>query len=127
MKTFSIYNAETGVFIEGLKAIEGDFDPQTQRVDPATDRVVDYQPPPPSLQHKWNANAKRWEVDAETARRQKAVEDAKTEINKLEQTQLRTVCEIVIDANNDIPDIRSRLRSVENQKIYQRKIVQANS
>jgi hypothetical protein len=50
-------------------AIDGHHDRLCKRVDIDTGEVVDYQPPAPSVDHEWNADARRWRLSpAATAR-----------------------------------------------------------
>jgi hypothetical protein len=79
MKTFSLYEAATGLFTgkrlhcddEGLLAVrlpagtlalEGAFDHRRQRMDLATGAIVAYRPPAPSADHEWDDAGKRWQV-----------------------------------------------------------------
>ena len=79
VKTFSLYEAATGLFTgkrlqcdedallqmrlpPGTLAREGGFDHMSQRVDLTTGCVVDYHPLAPSGDHEWNAASKRWQI-----------------------------------------------------------------
>jgi hypothetical protein len=79
MKTFSLYEASTGLFTgkrlqcdedalvtmrlpPGTLTMEGAYDHMSQRVDVTTGCVVDYHPLAPSADHEWNAASKRWQV-----------------------------------------------------------------
>jgi hypothetical protein len=79
VKTFSLYEAATGLFTgkrlqcdedallqmrlpPGTLAREGGFDHMSQRVDLATGCIVDYHPLAPSSDHEWNAASKRWQI-----------------------------------------------------------------
>jgi hypothetical protein len=79
IKTFSLYEAATGLFTgqrlqcdedglvgarlpPGTLAIEGAYDHMSQRVDLSTGKVVAYHPLAPSADHEWNAASKRWQV-----------------------------------------------------------------
>lgn len=86
MRTYSIYEIAGGMFTgktltcmqehaktnvpNGFNIIEGRYDHLSQRVDVNTGKVVDYQPPQPSPNHKWDAITKRWlyvKTDADIA------------------------------------------------------------
>ena len=93
MSEWTFYAPESGLFVgrafsgpredlaantpSGLKAIEGRFDHLSQRVDFATGKVVDYQPPaPPDTEFEvfeWNAEVKRWLSKPTTAAIARAV------------------------------------------------------
>lgn len=76
MNTFSVYNKETGFFTgtyitcaghfldlnvpEGCSCMLGTYDHLSQRIDLESSTVIDYQPPQPSENHQWDADAKRW-------------------------------------------------------------------
>lgn len=80
MKTYSFYDLDTGLFSDqqascgeggaavftppGHAAIEGAYDPLSQRVNLLTGQVVDWQPPPPADDElrtwTWDAGSRRW-------------------------------------------------------------------
>ena len=79
VKTFSLYEASTGLFTgkrlqcdedallevrlpPGTLTVEGAYDHMSQRVDLATGSVVAYYPLAPTAEHEWNAASKRWQV-----------------------------------------------------------------
>jgi hypothetical protein len=79
IKTFSLYEAATGLFTgkrlqcdedarlamrlpPGTLAMEGAFDHMSQRVDLSTGSVIAYHPLAPSPDHEWNAASKRWQI-----------------------------------------------------------------
>ena len=79
IKTFSLYEAATGLFTgkrlqcdedalvemrlpPGTLAMEGAFDHMSQRVDLGSGEIVAYHPLAPSPDHEWNAASKRWQV-----------------------------------------------------------------
>jgi hypothetical protein len=51
-------------FGDGFAGIAGVQDRLSQKIDVATGRLVDYQPPPPTPEHEWNAVTKRWQPNA---------------------------------------------------------------
>jgi hypothetical protein len=74
-QTYSVYNLSTGRFAqriscpaasldmnvpEGHGCVLGEYDLETQMIDIETSEVIDYQPPPPSVNHVWNAETRRW-------------------------------------------------------------------
>jgi hypothetical protein len=79
MKTYSLYEAATGMFTgkriqcdedallelrlpPGALTMEGAFDHMSQRVELTTGNVIAYHPLAPSSDHEWNAATKRWTV-----------------------------------------------------------------
>lgn len=79
IKTFSLYEAATGLFTgkrlqcdddallevrlpPGTLAREGAFDHMSQRVELTTGEIVAYHPLAPSSDHEWNAASKRWQL-----------------------------------------------------------------
>jgi hypothetical protein len=79
IKTFSLYEASTGMFTgkrlqcddddllevrlpAGTLTIEGAYDHMSQRVELSTGSVVAYHPLAPSPDHEWNAASKRWQL-----------------------------------------------------------------
>src|SRR6202789_2034044 len=79
IKTFSLYEAATGLFTgkrlqcdedglvevrlpPGTLAMEGAHDHMSQRVELSSGKVIAYHPLAPSADHEWNAAAKRWQV-----------------------------------------------------------------
>jgi hypothetical protein len=117
MRHFHYYHSETGVFhgdsiavnapkmVEetarancptGHKIIEGTFDRLSQRVDVATGKIIDYQPPQPSPDHEWHTPSKRWRLTEAAALRQVKRQTALEEIGRLEAKQARTVREFLL-------------------------------
>jgi hypothetical protein len=139
MKHFRFYHAETGLFHgdalvvnsddsegrnagghqkmalancpPGHKPIEGHYDPLSQRVNVTTGVVEDYQPPPPSSDHAWAADVKRWQLLPEVAQRQEARRAALAQIARLEAVQPRAVREAVLGHAG----AADRLRSIDEQ------------
>ena len=112
IKTFSLYEAATGLFTgkrlhcdddgllavrlpAGTLALEGSFDPRHQRMDLTTGAVVAYRPPAPTADHEWDDVGKRWQVrPARTTEGRSAVIYAR--IQALEATQGRAVREATL-------------------------------
>jgi len=94
-------------------AIEGALDHLSQRVDLSGDapRVVDYQPPQPSSDHEWNAQAKRWQIRPEMTERQQRRDAALAEIAQLEAFQARPLREAVLG----LPGATERLKALDDQ------------
>ena len=132
MKTFSFYDPATGnvyprklqcfarvseAFVaantpDGAIAIEGDFDPLSQRIDLETGQAVEFQPPRPEG-YTWDADLKRWTKpqsmqDAESRRL-----NALARIEDLEKRQARPVRELAVDPTND--EARRRVNEIEQQ------------
>lgn len=76
--------------------IEGAFDHLSQRFDIEARCVVDFMPPSPepSADHRWNADARRWEQLPELAEKAAARQQAIVEIERLERKQLRALREV---------------------------------
>lgn len=106
MRHWSFHQEETGEILDhhfsstddgqllantplGSKCIEGHYDHLSQRVDLATGRVVDYQPPQPSTDHEWNATAKRWQLTAAVVAKAAVKNAALQRIAQLEVSQHR--------------------------------------
>jgi hypothetical protein len=117
MKSLRFYDQATGLFAArtmlasddvdvvantppGLIAIEGEFDHLSQRVDVETGKVVDYQPPQPSPDHEWNADAKRWQLTAPAQAAIEAAMQAKATIAVEEAGSIRALRELILDPTN---------------------------
>jgi hypothetical protein len=98
---------------EGETWVEGHIDPLSQRLDLASGKVVDYQPPAPDENHLWNATAKRWQKSPERVELERASRLARAEIEKLEASQLRPLRELAVDPNNE--KARERLNELETR------------
>lgn len=130
MKTHSFYDPATGIFtgrqfstsladpdahaaalIANTPAdhahIEGAYDCLSQRV--VDGQVVEYQPPPPSADHEWNAATKRWQL---TAAAQKRHGDA-LQARALEGQQHSLVRRLALNPND--ADARARLQALHDQ------------
>lgn len=100
-------------------AIEGHFDHLSQRVNLATGAVEDYQPPQPDANHEWNKIAKRWQLNAATARAKEQMAEALQAIANLEASQPRAVREILLgrqaallrlrEIDEEIAELRKKL------------------
>lgn len=130
MKTWHFYDLETGLFTRqrlaasdaalvdantpaGCGAFAGDVDPDSMRVDLDTGQVVDWQPPAPSEEHQWNADARRWELPPEAAKREAEGIDAQRRIEALELQQLRPLRELLIDQSS--APARAKLAAIEDE------------
>ncbi|HWW21227.1 MAG TPA: hypothetical protein VNZ06_10510 [Steroidobacteraceae bacterium] len=126
IKTFSLYEAATGLFTgkrlqcdedglvearlpPGTLAIEGAFDQMSQRVDLATGKIVAYHPLAPSPDHEWNAASKRWQVKkgARESEGRRAVVFAR--IHALETSQGRAIREATLGD----PAAMKRLKEID--------------
>lgn len=128
MKRYSFYHRETGA-IHSMSvgatdqndaalntpadhiAIDGHFDALSQRVDIATGDVIDYQPPPPSAAHDWNADTKRWQLcpSAQATLDRRAA--ALAGIAVLEAKGIRAIRELSLS----VPGAVDRVRSIDDQ------------
>jgi hypothetical protein len=143
MKTWSFYHSQSGEFApwhfsssvhkviggealtddadlkintpEGHRAIEGHFDPLSQRVDLETGAVVEYQPPAPSPDHEWEAVTRRWVLRADVAARQAKHAQALEQIAALEKNQLRASRELLLNPADR--EARARLTALDAQII----------
>jgi hypothetical protein len=131
MKHYHFFHAETGLFHQrrfstddaaaiknntpiGYVAIEGVFDPLSQRMQITTDGFVltEYQPPQPSPDHQWNADAKRWLVKPDIAARKARRMSVLAQIYALEHgPQPRAIREMLLDK----PGALDRLRALDEQ------------
>jgi hypothetical protein len=133
MKTVTFYHRETGM-LDGSQlicsddslvalntpadhiAIEGAFDHLCQRVDVTTGAVVDYQPPQPDADHEWNADTKRWQLNADTQARQAASAAALGQILLLEARGIRAARELALGVAGAV----DRLTALDAQIAAQR-------
>jgi hypothetical protein len=123
MRTWSFYLLETGAFTgrtysstdpdtlarntpPDCVAIEGTFDPRTQRFDSRAGMVEHWRPAPPSDDHEWIDGA--WRLSAAAIRRRTLAQ-----IRAIESQQLRPLRELAVDPDN--PIARERLTSLDAQ------------
>lgn len=110
--TWHAYSLETGLFtgrcIDGdadaLKAnlppgcawIDGVIDARSQRVDLATEQLVDYVPPAPepAAEYAWNTEVRRWLLLPEVLERNRRRAAALDRIEQLEAGSIRALREI---------------------------------
>lgn len=95
----------------GMIAIEGDFDPLSQRVELTTLQVVDWQPPKPDDDHEWQPSIRRWVLTRGASERAARRAVALARIAALETAQARPVRELQIDPLNT--RARERLLEIE--------------
>lgn len=101
---------------DGYGWIDGVIDPQSQRVDLKDRLIVDYQPPPPSDDHEWIPERKRYRLKREVARAQARRAAAQTQIEALELSSLRALREIRLAELKGEPvpeESRARLDAIE--------------
>jgi hypothetical protein len=113
MKSYAVYETSSGRIVtilrasvdqlsanipDGCDVLEGEFDPNTQRIDVTTGLAVEYIPPAPEPAHhyEWNASGKWWELKADIAAKLTAVADAKARIDLLERQELRALRELAL-------------------------------
>lgn len=119
MKTWSFYRTGDGGFLDrtysaksdrdlerntppGTTAIEGAFDPVSQRVHLATGEVVTETPRPPDADHEWHAEQRRFRLTPAAAERLAASQDAMAAITAQEASLGRATRELLLS-----PAVRS--------------------
>lgn len=131
MKRYGFYHRETGLLANVVFstddenamlanntpadhiAIEGHHDSLSKRVDIATGQVIDYQPPAPSADHEWNAETKRWQLNAAVTAKAQARAAALAAIAILEGQSMRPMRELALGIG--ILGARSRLAAINSQ------------
>jgi hypothetical protein len=126
--SFSFYHKDTG-FIHSFSmlttnpqnvaintpsdhiAIGGYHDPLSKKVDIATGAIVDYQPPAPSSNHEWNADAKRWQLTAAVQATNDKRAVARSRIAQLEASQHRAVRELALGTSGAL----QRLQAIDSE------------
>jgi hypothetical protein len=128
MKTVSFYHKDTGALHGNMLfvsddamlagntpkdhiAIDGHHDPLCKKVDLATGKVVDYQPPQPSDDHEWNADTKRWQIKAAITAKARAKAEALRQIVELELSGIRRMRELLLG----LVGIDERLSNIDAQ------------
>jgi hypothetical protein len=139
LRVWSFYDSATGLFRDqtfaadvgeghaaiiplqtpqGCTALEGRYDPLSQKFDTVAGAVVDYQPAQPSPQYLWNADTKRWVLDPTVLGVQQARTDAQAQIDRLEYKQGRAMRELLLDLAPKLPAVDqqkiSRLQAIED-------------
>lgn len=131
MMRWSFYRADTGEFTgdrysapddsmldvntpAGCIAVEGHHDHLSKRV--VDGRVVDYQPPKPSVDHEWNGS--RWVLNASAVARNSTRARALARIADLERRAIRPSQELQL--NPDDAEARARLADLRAQIAAQR-------
>ena len=94
-------------------AIAGHHDLYSKRYDEETQRVVDYVPPAPDVDHEWNATARRWHKRPEAIQREHQRAQALAQIAELEQRQARPQRELLLNPGSK--EAYVRLRELEAQ------------
>jgi len=127
MRAWAFYDIATGALIgrtimapdramvdantpEGCAAIEGRYDPASQRVDLEVGDVVDWQPPSPGQDHAWDSESKRYVLTAKARERRAAL----AAIAKIErQSGPRAVREALLSLLPDGAE-KSRLQELDD-------------
>jgi hypothetical protein len=135
IKTYSLYEASTGLFTgkrlqcdddgllaaklpPGTLAMQGAYDPLSQRVETSTGHVIAYRPLAPSGDHEWNAAAKLWQLKPairESDTRRAAVF---ARIHALETSQGRAMREATLGdvaALQRLKEIDAEIKSLRQQ------------
>jgi hypothetical protein len=96
----------------GHKPIAGHFDHLSQRIDIATGEAVDFQPPRPSPDHQWDADARRWRLSAHAQESHRAREAATARIAQLHSAQHDLVRKLHLAPDEET---RAQLRAIDAQ------------
>lgn len=132
--TYAFYDEKTGLFAsfhktfnnakslkvntpDGYIALAGRYDSLSQKVDIATGKVVDYQPPAPSADHVWDGTKKRWLLNEAAANKAAASDAARRAIAQLEASQHRPLREFALG----VPGAKERLQALDEQIAAHRK------
>lgn len=98
---------------DGYGAIEGEHDHLSRRVDLATRQLVDWQPPQPSADHEWNAEARRWQKRADVVAAESAAIQAQAAIDVAELGSLRAIREALLETLPQNSPARTRLEEFD--------------
>jgi hypothetical protein len=126
--TYAFYDEKTGIFAthhktfnnpkslkvntpDGFIALAGRYDPLSQKVDIATGKVVDYQPPAPTADHEWNATTKRWQLNTTAADKATVSATAKREIERLNRDSVAPLRELALG----MPGAKEKLQAIQDQ------------
>jgi hypothetical protein len=94
------------------RAIAGEFDYQSQRVDITSGTVVDFQPPQPSANHEWDDISKRWRLSPDVSAREERKLAARARIAHLEaNVQPRAIRELSLAQ----PEALKRLQEIDDE------------
>lgn len=111
---------------DGCGAIDGHFDPQSQRVNLATGLVEDWQPPAPPdtelLVHYWDAGSKRWLATPTLAALKLRVQaPVMARIDQVEAGQPRALREAALATTDAAREAaQARLRALDTEIAIQR-------
>jgi hypothetical protein len=98
--------------------IEGAFSWQSQRIDPVTKDVLDYQSPAPTADHEWDTTAKRWSLSADAQAAINRGAAARIRIAHLEaNVQPRAIRELQLTR----PGAFKRLQDIDDEIVELRK------
>lgn len=112
-REFSYYDPDTGHFTGTRVRVSpsqeppthrrwarmpGRFDHLSQRVDLATGEVVDFVPPQPSSDHEWDAEKKRWNLNADAAARKRDADAALLMLGEQDRRSVRALREALLEA-----------------------------
>jgi hypothetical protein len=115
-QTYSFYDPATGLFTgrqmtgsesalalntpEGLKAIAGQYDPLSERVN-EQGSVVDYEPPSPGDDYEWDHEARHWVLSAAAQQAIDADVAARARLAEIDLQSVRALREAAIGNNTD--------------------------
>jgi hypothetical protein len=91
----------------GHKAIEGHLHPSRHRVDVGTGKVVDYQPPAPSVDHEWDEVTQRWQLNAAALAKVQVAAAAHFRIRELRDSQHDIIRAAVLGDRSALDQLRS--------------------
>lgn len=128
-RTWSLYDSGTGLFVgktimcpedhlsanilDGHAATEGRHDHLSSKVDISTGAVIDHQPPRPSQDHEWNANAKRWCLTATAQAREAAIAISRARRAVLIELQHDDVRRVALNPQDT--QARKALQAIEDE------------
>lgn len=136
MRRHSLFDVKTGLFVgrifatnigadhehaaalaantpAGMGAVEGMHDHLSRRIDIHTGEIVDYQPPPPSAEHEWNKETKRWALTAIVRDAMQVKRDAAARISELEAGQASHIRRLALNPNDTVA--RKALQDIETE------------
>lgn len=89
---------------------------QSQRVDVATGKLVDWQPPRPDADHFWDPKTRRWLINPIVSERRLRESQLLTEIKSIDERLIRPMLEIQANPEDvDSIQIRDTLRSQKDK------------
>lgn len=103
---------------EGCIAVAENLDHLSQRIVGGV--VVDYQPPPPSVDHEWNGTTKRWQMKPDVLAKQNMKAAALVTLTALDQSEIRALSDVIAGLDILDPEARARLLAIRSLKDAER-------